>query len=77
MSELGPAVESEQELRCRAWQEKCRRSDQRTEKRMKNVCMVAGIILFFVMILYFWFRAGSTPKGPQPVVAAYSVAIQS
>lgn len=69
MSEPGPAVESEQELRWRAWQEKCRRSNQRTEKRMKIVLWVAAAVFIFIVILYFRFRPRLEPKVLRPVVA--------
>jgi len=69
MSEPGQVVDSEQELRWRAWQEKCRRSNQRTERRMKVVVWVVASVFIFVVILYFWFRPLSEPKVLRPVVA--------
>jgi hypothetical protein len=62
-------LESEQELRWRAWQGKSRRSDQLTEKRMKIVfsVIVAALLL---AVLYYWLRAEAQPKVTQPIVAA-------
>ena len=69
MSEPGPAVDSEQELRWRAWQEKCRHSNQRPERRMKIVLWVVAAVFIFIVILYFRFRPRLEPKVLRSVVA--------
>lgn len=69
MSEPSPAVESGEELRGCAWQDKCLRSIQRTERRLKVVFWVVAAVFIFAVILYFWSRPLSEPKVLRPVVA--------
>lgn len=72
MSESGSAVESERELRWRAWQEKSRRSNQRTERQMRIVFWTVAVVFLFIVILYCWSRAPSEPKILRPVVAEFA-----
>jgi len=69
MSLLDNPLESEQELCWRAWQDKSRRSDQLTEKRMKILFSVRVAVLVMA-VLNYWLRAEAPPKVAQPIVAA-------
>ena len=69
MSTLDHAPESEQMLRWRLWQEKCRHSDQLAERRMKIMfCAVAAILV--AVTLYYWLCPKPTTQGTQLIVAS-------
>ena len=62
-------AESEQELRWRVWQEKCRRSDQLAERRMRILFCAAAAILAGVF-LYYWLRPDAQSNNSEPAVAS-------
>ena len=61
---------SAHEIRFLAWQEKNRRSDQLTEKRVKIAFAVIVVVLLLV-ILYSWRQTKAPSKGTQPIVAIH------